>query len=191
MTLQLVDHHCHAVHGGELPDDVFASWLTESDRSPAAGTSPWDSSLGLAVRRWCPPVLGLEPWAGPEAYLARRRELGAAAANSRLLQAAGLAEVLVDTGLDGPGLLAPADLAAQAGAGWREVVRVEAVAERLQGTTAEHWARDVAAALAATGATAFKSVAAYRCGLDLPGSGPARRRSPTRPGTTWAPAVDG
>ena len=55
--------------------------------------------LGLAVRRWCAPVLGLEPHASAEDYLARRQELGAEA--SRLLvAAAGIETFLIDTGIN-------------------------------------------------------------------------------------------
>ena len=41
------------------------------------GTTFFDSMLGLAVRRWCAPVLGLEPHASAEDYLTRRQQLGA------------------------------------------------------------------------------------------------------------------
>ncbi|MFD0349628.1 hypothetical protein ACFQ0M_33615 [Kitasatospora aburaviensis] len=72
----LVDHHCHSVVAADLADDALAGLLTESDRPPAPGTSPFDSALGLAVRRWCPPALGLPVHAPAADYLARRRELG-------------------------------------------------------------------------------------------------------------------
>ena len=44
---------------------------------PAPGTTFFDTQTGFAVRRWCPPLLGLEPHCPPARYLARRRELGA------------------------------------------------------------------------------------------------------------------
>ncbi|KJS56699.1 amidohydrolase [Streptomyces rubellomurinus subsp. indigoferus] len=174
----LVDHHCHGVVAAELADDALAGLLTESDRPPAPGCSHFDSALGLAVRRWCPPALGLPAHAPAAAYLARRRELGAAEATRRLLAAARLDTCLVDTGLTaaaGHALLPPSELAEAAGALVREVVRLETVAEAVP-AGAEDWPRAVAEALAAaaTGAVAVKSVLAYRHGLAVPAERPAR-----------------
>ncbi|MGW4893792.1 amidohydrolase family protein [Kitasatospora sp. NPDC004240] len=173
----LVDHHCHSVVTADLADDALAGLLTESDRPPAPGTSPWDSALGLAVRRWCPPALGLPAHTPAADYLTRRRELGAAEATRRLLGAAGLDTCLVDTGLTaaaGHPLLPLSEFAETAGARVREVVRLEAVAESLT-PTAEAWPAAVREGLetAATGAVAVKSVLAYRQGLAVPPERPA------------------
>ncbi|MER7751858.1 amidohydrolase family protein [Kitasatospora sp. NPDC097643] len=173
----LVDHHCHSVVAAELADDVLAGLLTESDRPPAPGTSPFDSALGLAVRRWCPPALGLPAHAPAADYLARRRELGAAEATRRLLAAAALDTCLVDTGLTAAGgrpLLPLTELAEAAGAVVREVVRLETVAEAVTATAGD-WPYAVGEALAeaATGAVAVKSVLAYRHGLAVPAERPA------------------
>ncbi|MFB6889834.1 amidohydrolase family protein [Kitasatospora sp. NPDC056327] len=161
----------------ELPDDALAGLLTESDRPPAPGTSPFDSALGLAVRRWCPPALGLPAHAPAGEYLARRRELGAPQAARRLLAAAGLDTCLVDTGLTaaaGRPLLPLGELASAAGARVREVVRLETVAEGVAAPPGE-WARAVREALAAAaaGAVAVKSVVAYRTGLAVPAERPS------------------
>ncbi|MGW2869593.1 amidohydrolase family protein [Kitasatospora sp. NPDC001225] len=173
----LVDHHCHSVVAAELADDALAGLLTESDRPPAPGCSPFDSALGLAVRRWCPPVLGLPAHAPVADYLARRRELGAAGATGRLLAAAGLDTCLVDTGLTtaaGHELLPPAELAGATGASVREVVRLESVAAAVTAGAGD-WPGAVAQALgsAAAGAVAVKSVLAYRHGLAAPAERPA------------------
>ncbi|MFF2039734.1 amidohydrolase family protein [Kitasatospora sp. NPDC058170] len=175
----LVDHHCHSVVAAELADDVLAGLLTESDRPPAPGCSPFDSALGLAVRRWCPPALGLPAHAPAADYLARRRELGAAEATRRLLAAAALDTCLVDTGLTGAGghpLLPLGEFAEVSGARVREVVRLEAVVESLAPAAAD-WPAAVCAALAsaAAGAVAVKSVLAYRSGLAVPPERPATR----------------
>lgn len=175
MASALVDHHCHSVVTADLADEAFAALLTESDRPPPPGTSPWDSSLGLAVRRHCPPVLGLPPYVPAAEYLDRRRELGAGAATERLLRAAGLGTLLVDTGLAeaaGAGLLTLDQLGAAAGAGVREIVRLESVAERAApGATAEGYAaaltRALREAVGVADAVAVKSVLAYRHGLDI------------------------
>ncbi|MFJ9609352.1 amidohydrolase family protein [Kitasatospora sp. NPDC101176] len=174
----LVDHHCHSVVAAELSDDALAGLLTESDRPPAPGCSPFDSALGLAVRRWCPPVLGLPAHAPAAEYLARRREVGAAEATARLLAAAGLGACLVDTGLTtaaGLPLLPLGELAAATGAVVREVVRLESVAAAVTGP-AGAWPQAVGEALAAAaaGAVAVKSVLAYRAGLAAPAERPAR-----------------
>ncbi|MFJ6622397.1 amidohydrolase family protein [Kitasatospora sp. NPDC091335] len=174
----LVDHHCHSVVAAELTDDALAGLLTESDRPPAPGCSPFDSALGLAVRRWCPPVLGLPAHAPAADYLARRRELGAPEATRRLLAAAGLDICLVDTGLTaaaGHELLPLPELAEATGASVYEVVRLESVAETVT-SVAEAWPAAVAEALAtaAAGAVAVKSVLAYRHGLAAPAERPDR-----------------
>ena len=93
-----------------------------------AGVTLFDSQVGFAVRRWCPPVLGLPAHAGPDEYLNRRASLGAEEVSRRFLRAAGLAATYVDTGLE-PELLASTASAALAGADAREIVRLEQVAE--------------------------------------------------------------
>ena len=60
-ALALVDHHAHPALGSSLPRAVFEKLITESDRPAPAGTTQFDSQLGFAIRRWCAPVLGLEP----------------------------------------------------------------------------------------------------------------------------------
>lgn len=172
----LVDHHCHSVLAVDLDDDELAGLLTESDRPPAPGTSPFDSALGLAVRRWCPPALGLPAHAPAAEYLARRRELGALEATRRLLAAAGIGTCLVDTGLTaaaGRPLLPLAGFAEASGARVREVVRLERVAEGVDAPAGD-WSRAVREALAAAAseAVAVKSVVAYRTGLAVPAERP-------------------
>ncbi|MFD8752656.1 amidohydrolase family protein, partial [Kitasatospora sp. NPDC059577] len=125
-----------------------------------------------------PPVLG-GPWpARGFEYGAGGRVWGAADATARLLAAAGLDTLLVDTGLTaaaGLPLLPPAELAELAGASVREVVRLETVAGSVT-AGAEDWPGAVAEALAAAarGAVAVKSVLAYRHGLAAPAHRPAR-----------------
>ncbi|WP_371500041.1 amidohydrolase family protein [Kitasatospora sp. NBC_00374] len=177
----LIDQHCHSVlaPGAEEPDDeTLGTLLTESDRPPAAGTDPFGGALGLAVRRWCPPALGLPAHADPAAYLARRRELGTAEATRRLLSAAGLTACLVDTGLTtaaGRPLLPLADLARASGARVYEVVRLETVAAEVVAEPAR-WPEALAQALAdaCADAVAVKSVLAYRYGLAIPAARPTR-----------------
>ena len=106
--LPLVDHHCHGVLLTELDRAGVERGMTESDALAPPGTTMFDTPVGLVVRRWCAPVLGLEPHADAAAYLAVRARLGTAESTRRLLRAALLSDVLVDTGLRGPDFVEPA-----------------------------------------------------------------------------------
>jgi hypothetical protein len=170
--LALVDHHVHPVLGNDLPRAVFEELITESDRPAPAGTTRFDSQLGIAVRRWCAPVLGLPPGAEPDDYLARRAELGPAEATRLLLRATGTACYLVDTGYVLDGMLGLEPMAEAAAAGVAEIVRLESVAERAVAggdATAGGFAERFRAALwdQAAGACGVKSIIGYRFGLDF------------------------
>ncbi len=175
--LRLVDHHCHSVTGADLDRPAFEALLTEAHDPTAAGGSTFDTQLGLAVRRWCAPALGLPPRAAPADYLARRAELGASEANRRLLRAARVADLLVDGGYRADELLGPEPLADASGAGVHTVLRLESLAEQVaaSGVAAADFAREFAARLVdrAAAAVALKSVVAYRAGLDLDPARPA------------------
>jgi uncharacterized protein len=182
--LLLVDHHCHGVIRRDVDRNGFEALLTEAGdaygpggRAEPGGVTLFDSQIGLAVRRWCPPVLGLPAHADPDEYLRRRAELGAGEASRRLLRAAGLAAVLIDTGFEPEPLLSPAEMGKLAGTEAYEIVRLEQVAESLAagGVSAGGFAGAFRDALAArTGhAVGVKSIAAYRVGLDLRGERPA------------------
>ena len=75
-----IDHHCHGIVTDELDRRRLESLFSESHRPHDGGGSQFDKPLGLMIRKHCAPVLGLEPLATPEAYVARRLELGAAEA---------------------------------------------------------------------------------------------------------------
>jgi len=169
--LALIDHHVHGVISAPLDRPGVEALLTEAPGPPPPGTSMFDSQLGFAVRRWCAPVLDLEPSAPAEAYLARRAELGPAEVSRRLLRAAGVDAWLVDTGYQTSRVLTPAELAEVSGSPAHEVVRLEAVAQRVaeSGVGAGGFAAGFAEALAAAAkdAAGLKSIAAYRYGLDF------------------------
>ena len=175
--LALIDHHVHGYVTGEVDAATLESLITESSAPPAPGTTPFDSQLGFAVRRWCAPVLGLEPHAPAAEYLRRRAELGAAEAARLLLTAARMHAWLVDTGFQSDAVTTPEVLAQTSGSPAYEVARIESIAERLvrSGSSAAGFGADLAGAVHAAAATAvgFKTVAAYRYGLDL---------EPQRPG---------
>jgi uncharacterized protein len=169
--LALVDHHVHGAVAGELDGPAFESLLTEALAPAPPGTTMWDTQLGFLVRRRCAPLLGLQASAAPAAYLARRSELGAAEVNRRFLTAAQVEAWLVDTGYQSDQVMTPGQVAAASGAPAHEIVRLEALAERVarDGGDAAGFAGDFAAALAAAtaGAVGLKSIAAYRYGLDF------------------------
>jgi predicted TIM-barrel fold metal-dependent hydrolase len=171
----LVDHHCHGLVRGELDREEFEALLTEADGPGPLHPSLFDTQVGLAVRSICAPLLDLPRFAGPTDYLARRAELGADEVARRLLAVTGIAHYLVDTGYLPDLLTAPAELAAYTDASGHEIVRLEAVAEQIIGTVEPRdFANTVREALhaRAQNAVGFKSIAAYRTGLDL---------DPTRP----------
>jgi predicted TIM-barrel fold metal-dependent hydrolase len=192
--LRLVDHHCHGLVGTELDRRAFEEMLTEADTVSPLGTTLFDSLIGLAVRRWCAPVLDLEPHLPADEYLARRAELGAAEVNRRFLRATGTGDFIVDGGFLPEILTSSAELAALAGARSHDIVRLEQVAEDLvrAGTTGAGFAGAFAEELAerAAGAAGVKSIAAYRVGLDLAGERPSDAEVTAAAGR-WLAAVEG
>jgi hypothetical protein len=171
----LVDHHCHGVLLRDADQATLESQLTEG--GPFPGGSPFDSGIGFAFRRLCPPVLGLpEDMTIPE-YAEQRRVLGIGEVNRRFLRATGLEALCVDTGYAPEPITSPEDLAELAGARAYEIVRLEIIAEEVgaSGVSAEGFADAVRQKLAerTPHAVGVKSIAAYRTGLDLSGQRPS------------------
>ncbi|MFJ4436569.1 amidohydrolase [Streptomyces sp. NPDC088923] len=160
-TPPLVDQYCQGVRREELGLGTFEALLGPGGGAPAAGTTFFDTQTGFALRRWCPPLLGLAPHSPPAHYLARRRELGALETERRLLRGSGTGTYLVDTGPP-LGLTPPGELAATADARAREIVRLEQLAEQTADTSGsvESFLRHLAESVhgAAATAVAFASV---------------------------------
>ncbi|AKZ59492.1 hypothetical protein SAM23877_6447 [Streptomyces ambofaciens ATCC 23877] len=179
-ALDLVDHHCHGAVTDELDRAGFESLLTEGEAWP--GVSPFDTPVGLAVRRHCAPLLDLPRHAPVDAYLARRAELGAAEVNRRFLRAAGTGVFCVDTGHAPHRATSPGELAGAAGAVAYEVVRLEGVAEAVAAggvepdAYAEAFRTAAWEAVGRPGVVGVKSVAAYRTGFDLDPARPSPGR---------------
>jgi predicted TIM-barrel fold metal-dependent hydrolase len=168
--LELIDHHCHGVVRGDLGREELEAYLSESG-APPPGLSNFDTQLGFGLRRWCAPVLGLDAFTSPAAYLQRRAELGATEVTRLLLEASGITTFLVDTGYRPGEALSPSEMAAVV-RGWAgEVVRLEALAEEVAagGTSAAGFsaAFDQAMERACATAVGLKSIVAYRYGLDF------------------------
>ncbi|MFI7012334.1 amidohydrolase family protein [Streptomyces sp. NPDC050145] len=180
-TPTLVDQYCHGVLRTELGLGTFEAHLARGEGPPAPGTTFFDTQTGFAVRRWCPPLLGLEPHCAPARYLARRRELGVLEAGRRLLRGSGITTYLVDTGLPDD-LTGPAEMASTGAAEAHEIVRLELLAEQVADTSGsvESFLANLAESVhgAAAEAVAFTSVAGVRHGLALapqpPGPGEVR-----------------
>lgn len=170
----LVDHHCHGVVLRDLDRTEFERLLNESGGPSPLGTSLFDSMIGLAVRRWCAPVLDLDPLVTADDYLARRRDLGFTEVAGRFLRESGTECFLVDTGYSPDAISGPAELARLAGGRAHEIIRLEGLVEDLlvAGVGAHELPERVARALEETTAVGAKSIAAYRTGLELPTAEP-------------------
>ena len=171
LQLPLIDHHVHGAVTAALDGPGVMSLLSEAPWPAPPGTSAFDSQLGFAVRRWCAPVLDLEPSVPAAVYLERRAKLGSEQVSELLLRAAGVQAWLVDSGYQSDEVQTPAELADASGAPAYEIVRLEAVAERVArgGVSAADYGSAFTGALsaAARGAVGLKSIAAYRYGLDF------------------------
>ncbi|GAB2174602.1 amidohydrolase family protein [Dongia sp. agr-C8] len=173
----LIDHHCHGVSPADLDFKRFQALFSESYRPPAPGTTEFQKPLGLAIRRFCAPVLDLEPSCPAEAYVERRQALGATEVNRRFLRASGLDSLLVDTGLRSSEILDVPGMAESAGRPAHEVVRIEAVAEEVAQSCGSGAAFPQAFAdrLAerAQGAVGLKTIVAYRCTFKIDQTAPS------------------
>lgn len=163
----LVDQHGHGVRRAGLDRAEFEQAMGACPAPP--GTTSFDSPTGAAIRRWCAPVLGLNPHAAPAAYLERRSELGAQESNRLLLRAAGVSAYFVDAGESRTGRLNAAEMSRLAGAGGHEIIRLERLAAAVAGRepSASAYAGELAEELElrTRRAVALKSVIAGREGL--------------------------
>ena len=164
--LPLIDHHCHGVVLDDLDQRGFEALISESYAPPPAGTSQFQKPVGLVIRRFCAPLLDLDPWAPAEDYVARRRALGVAEVNRRLLRACGLERLLIDTGHRADTIADVPAMAGIAATPAHEVVRLEALAEEVAGSGVDAAGYPAAFADAlqnrAADAVGLKSIVAYR-----------------------------
>ncbi|MEO9181138.1 MAG: amidohydrolase family protein [Acidimicrobiales bacterium] len=170
--IALVDHHVHGALRFEQTREQFERVITESDRPIASGTSTFDSPIGFAILRWCAPLLDLGDGTTPDQYIERRAALGPDEVNRRFLRAAGASRLLIDTGFAAAELLDIPEMAKASLTDVREVVRLEAMAERLlrEGVEPAEFADAVREQIYASvrdGAVGTKSIVAYRHGFHL------------------------
>ncbi|MGR6920528.1 amidohydrolase family protein [[Actinomadura] parvosata] len=174
----LVDHHCHGVRRDDLSRAQFELLSGEGGGPAPPGTTHFDTPFGAAVRRWCAPLLDLEPHAPPAVYLARRAELGAAEVNRRLLAGSGVVAFLVDASHEELEVLTAAEMGRHGGAAADELVRIERI-ERDVAATAElavDYLDNLGEELTARAARAvgLKTVIGALCGLDFDPARPSR-----------------
>jgi len=175
LAAPLVDHHVHGCLAGRVDRPTFETLLNEGSSDPVPSyMSQFDSQLGFAVRRWCAPLLGLEPGVPADVYWARRAQLGAEEVARLLLPPAGVQRWIVDPGYGADVVASPSTLAAWSGSPCSTVVRLESLAEELvaAGTAPADYPDAFRARLAAPGPVGAKSIVAYRCGFDLDWSVP-------------------
>ncbi|MFT2014671.1 amidohydrolase [Streptomyces sp. 796.1] len=180
----LVDQHGAGVSHGELGLGSFESLLAGAigSHGPAPpGTTFFDTWLGLAVRRWCPPLLGLAPHCTPAHYLAARREVGAYRATRLLLRGSGVGAYLLADAADEAGGADPAggscsaaELASAADAPVHRVLPLRRLAGRLADAATS--TRGFLDAVADSLAPAPQHAVALALAVDgaLPGAAPER-----------------
>lgn len=194
LDLPLIDHHCHGVSPAELDWKGFQALFSESYLPPPEGTTEFQKPLGLMIRRFCAPMLDLEPLSSGEAYVERRLALGAAEVNRRLLRACGLDSLLIDTGHRSSSIMTWQQMGEVAARPAHEVVRIEAVAEEVarSGVSAADFPDAFAAELdkRAAGAVGLKTIVAYRVTFDIDQSAPAKQLVQGAAGDWFAKAAE-
>jgi predicted TIM-barrel fold metal-dependent hydrolase len=168
--LSLVDHHVHGANRHEVDRAGLELMLTEG-AAIAPGQTQFDSQVGFAIRRWSAPVLGLEPHASADDYVARRLELGNTEASRLLLRASGIGRFLNDTGAF-PEEVTPSEVLADLSGGRvDEIVRLEWLAVLLaqRGVEAEDFPERFREFVVAStrDAVGMKSIVAYLNGFEF------------------------
>lgn len=172
-SVQLVDHHVHGVFAAPVDRASFEASINEGSTDPVpAWMTMFEGPLGVAIRRWCAPVLGIEPHASGDAYWNARASLDHDEIAERFLSRSGVARWVVDTGFLGSTITSPERLTALSGGiPSSEILRLELTLEALL-SDGVHPA-DLPDAFRASLVAArprivgTKTIAAYRCGFDV------------------------
>lgn len=177
--IQLVDHHVHGAFNKPVDRAGFEASINEGSTDPVPEfMTMFDSPLGLAIRRWCAPVLGLPTHAPADDYWARRSELGPDELTSAMLTRAGVSRWIVDTGFKGDLLTNLDQLAELSGRPASEILRLERLTEDLleTGTDPDDFPAAFRSALRSAvesqDVVGTKTIAAYRTGFDIDWSRP-------------------
>jgi predicted TIM-barrel fold metal-dependent hydrolase len=178
--VRLIDHHVHGNFDQPVDRGGFEAAINEGSTDPVpAFMSQFDSPLGLSIRRWCAPLLGLEALASADDYWARRSELTPDELARLMLPVAGVSRWVVDTGFKGDLITTHHRLAELSGGHSSEIVRLERMTEDLLegGVRPEDFPDAFRAALRAAADSAdvvgTKTIVAYRTGFDIDWSIPS------------------
>jgi predicted TIM-barrel fold metal-dependent hydrolase len=178
-AIALVDHHVHGAFNKPIDRAGFEASINEGSTDPVPDfMTMFDSPLGLAIRRWCAPVLGLSAHAPADDYWARRSELAPDELAEAMLAGAGVSRWIVDTGFKGDLLTTPEQLAELSGRPASEILRLERLTEDLleTGTDPDDFPAAFRAALQAAADSpdivGTKTIAAYRTNFDIDWSRP-------------------
>lgn len=168
--IPLFDHHCHPLRreAGPLDASAFRLHFTES-RDPAMADHVATSVVYRRALRDLAGVLGCEP--DEAALLKARSRLTPETLDRLYFGAAGISALLVDTGYGGPTSHSLEEMRALVSGEVREVLRLETLAEELITETKsfndfEESYRQRLRNARERGFAAFKSIAAYRGGLE-------------------------
>jgi uncharacterized protein len=179
-AIELIDHHVHGNFHAVVDRADFEASINEGSTDPVpAWMTQFDSPLGLSLRRWCAPLLGLEPLAGADEYWARRGELSPDELGRLMLPAARVARWVVDTGFKGDLITTPEQLTKLSDVPSSEILRLERLTEDLleQGTAPADFPAAFRAALQHAvdnpDVVGTKTIAAYRVGFDIDWSRPS------------------
>ena len=154
-AVRLVDHHVHGYFSAPGDRAAFEEALNEGATGPVG--SGFDLPVGVAVRRWCAPLLGLPPLAPADAYWEARSATPYDDLVRTFLDAAGVERWIVDTGLTPDRVTDPEPRS--------EVLRLELLMAQVLGEDDPVGA--FRARLDAADVVGAKTIAAYRCGLDI------------------------
>jgi len=175
---RLVDHHCHGIITDTLERPRLEALMSESHRPAIPGVTQFDKPLGQVIRRYCAPILDLEPLASADDYVRRRTELGGEEVASRLMKATRVAGMLIDTGHRSDDILGVEAMGALSGGFAHEVVRIESTMEQVARTAGSGLELidgfDVLVRERAAGAVALKSIVAYRTTFAIDQTRPTR-----------------
>lgn len=178
-TVALVDHHVHGTFTEPVDRAGFEASINEGSTDPVPDfMTQFDSPLGLSIRRWCSPLLGLPALAGADEYWARRGELSPDELAEVMLPAAGVGRWVVDTGFKGDLITTPEQLTTLSAVPSSEILRLERLTEDLldAGTSPDDFPAAFRSALTAAVANpdivGTKTIAAYRTNFDIDWSRP-------------------
>ncbi|WP_319450803.1 MULTISPECIES: amidohydrolase family protein [unclassified Mycobacterium] len=173
-SIALIDHHVHGTFNEPVDRAGFEAAINEGSTDPVPSfMTQFDSPLGLSIRRWCAPLLGLDALASADAYWARRSECTPDELATIMLPAARVSRWVVDTGFKGDLITTPEQLTKVSGVPSSEILRLERLTEDLLegGTSPDDFPDAFRAALqAAVGnpeVVGTKTIAAYRIGFDV------------------------